>query len=95
MIGEHIGLVYKVAHDLHRLNPGSDFDALVDLGLKGLEKAMARFDPARGFKFSTYSVPVIRGAMLNGIARSGDREVRKDRKTIATVTKDLANFLGP
>lgn len=40
---------------------GRDFDDLYQMGCMGLVKAISRFDPSFGVRFSTYAVPVILG----------------------------------
>jgi RNA polymerase sigma factor for flagellar operon FliA len=54
---------------LRKLPSGSELDDLVADGNMGLVRAIESFDPARGFKFQTYAVPVVRGAIFNGIRR--------------------------
>lgn len=43
------------------LGRGIEYDDLFQAGCEGLIKAAAHFDPDRGYKFSTYAVPVILG----------------------------------
>jgi len=45
-------------------------DELMSLGNVGLLQAIEAFDPARGFVFTTYAPPRIRGAILDGIRES-------------------------
>lgn len=53
-----------VAYLVRRLRPGpDDFDDLFQVGCIGLLKALKRFDPQFGVRFSTYAVPVILGEM--------------------------------
>lgn len=64
------GLVYKLAHQIVRkLKQGTEVEDLVSDGMVGLVKAIDAFELERGFKFSTYATPVIRGSILNGLRR--------------------------
>lgn len=57
----HLPLVKTVARKYR--TPGADFDDLVQEGWMGLIKAIRRFDPERGFRFSTYAHWWIRQAI--------------------------------
>ena len=50
---------------LSRLPDTLDGADLVSYGILGLIDAIEKFDPERGFKFETYAVPRIRGAILD------------------------------
>lgn len=64
------GLVYKLAHKIVRkLRQGTEVEDLISDGMVGLVKAIDAFELERGFKFSTYATPVIRGSILNGLRR--------------------------
>lgn len=64
------GLVYKLAHKIVRkLKQGTEVEDLIADGMVGLVKAIDAFEPERGFKFSTYATPVVRGSILNGLRR--------------------------
>ncbi|MGD0081786.1 MAG: FliA/WhiG family RNA polymerase sigma factor [Acidimicrobiales bacterium] len=75
---------------LSRLPSSLDGADLVSYGIIGLIDAIEKFDPDRGFKFETYAVPRIRGAILDEL-RSIDwvpRSVRaKARAADAAYTK--------
>jgi RNA polymerase primary sigma factor len=68
MVKANLGLVHSVARAYS--GRGVEFDELVQEGTIGLVKAVDRFDPARGRKFSTYAVWWIRNSMLESIRRS-------------------------
>lgn len=55
-IKENMGLVYACAARLR--DKGVEYDELVQAGCVGLILACDRFDPERGFRFSTYAVPI-------------------------------------
>lgn len=51
--------------------PGADPDDLLGAGRLGLARALDRYDPARGVKFETYAIAVIRGAVRDEIRSAG------------------------
>ncbi|MBM3325415.1 MAG: FliA/WhiG family RNA polymerase sigma factor [Calditrichaeota bacterium] len=64
----YIPLVKVVAGRMKVGLPGSVvFDDIVSAGLMGLLNCIDNFSPERGFKFETYAVPRIRGAILDGL----------------------------
>lgn len=70
LVLKYQGLVYKLAHKIVRkLKQGTEVEDLISDGMVGLVKAIDAFDPERGFKFSTYATPVVRGSILNGLRR--------------------------
>lgn len=62
LIETNLKLVYKIAN-IYRNK--IDFDTAVQEGSIGLIKAIDRFEPDRGFKFSTYAVPYIKGSIIH------------------------------
>lgn len=70
LVVNYQGLVYKLAHKIARkLRQGTEVEELISDGMLGLVKAIEAFEPERGFKFSTYATPVIRGSIYNGLRR--------------------------
>ncbi len=68
---------------------------LASYGLFGLIDAIEKFDPGRGFKFETYAVSRIRGAIIDEL-RSIDwvpRSVRAKARSIERVSSTLENEL--
>lgn len=63
------GLVIKVAN--HYRNQGVDLDDLIQDGFCGLIRAVDKFDPARGTKFSTMATWWIRQAVARGVVAQG------------------------
>lgn len=59
LVSENTGLVHACARKF--TGRGVEYDDLYSCGCIGLVKAAKRFEPERGFKFSTYAVPVILG----------------------------------
>lgn len=69
MVAENLGLVHQVANGYRRR--GLDRDDLVNEGVLGLMRAAEKFDPSRGFKFSTLAVRCIRHAIARAVADTG------------------------
>jgi RNA polymerase sigma factor FliA len=68
LVVHYASLVKFVAGRLAAGLPRSvDTGDLVSAGVFGLMNAIDRFEPDRGFKFETYAVPRIRGAILDGL----------------------------
>ncbi|MDO9141407.1 MAG: RNA polymerase sigma factor RpoD/SigA [Methylobacter sp.] len=67
MIAANMGLVAFVAHKQKTTALG--FDDLLQEGVVGLIKAVERFDPYRGFQFSTYAMPWIKQAISRLIVK--------------------------
>ena len=61
LVEENLGLVRLCAGRL--TGRGAPYEELVAAGNLGLTKAAKGFDPALGYRFSTYAVPVILGEM--------------------------------
>lgn len=97
LIVHYLGLVKYVAGRLAAGLPDSvDIDDLVGAGMIGLMKAVEAFDPAKEVKFETYSIPRIRGAMLDEL-RNQDwfpRSVRRKAKRIDLAVQELEAKLG-
>ncbi len=77
------------------LPAGVDTGELTGTGVFGLMDAVNRFDPSLGFKFETFAVPRIKGAILDGL-RALDwvpRSVRTHSRQIETAVAKLNNEL--
>lgn len=68
MIEDNIGIVHSIAKRF--TGRGVDYEDLFQTGCVGLIKAVDNFDESKGFKFSTYAVPVIMGE-IRRIFRDG------------------------
>ena len=79
LIREHAGLVKSVAL---RLSYACDeeLDDLIQIGYIGLIKAARRFEPERGFRFSTYAVPMIAGEIRSQLRDRGAVKVSRSLK---------------
>ncbi|MFW0883799.1 RNA polymerase sigma factor RpoD/SigA [Candidatus Acidulodesulfobacterium sp. H_13] len=69
MVKSNLGLVISVAKKF--LGRGLSFDDLIMEGNIGLMKAIDRFKPKKGFRFSTYAIWWIRQTIERGILNSG------------------------
>ncbi|WP_448573940.1 sigma-70 family RNA polymerase sigma factor [Trichothermofontia sp.] len=66
LIQSNLRLVVAVARHFQR--QGVDFPDLIQEGCLGLARAAERFDPTKGFRFSTYAYPWIRQTIARSLA---------------------------
>lgn len=96
---ECLPLVKRMATGIHRQLPAHvDLDDLVHDGVLGLLDAADRYDPAREThaSFQTFAKYRIRGAIIDGLRQLdwATREMRRERRRIATAESDLAAELN-
>lgn len=91
LVEENIGLIYMVLKRFK--NRGRDMEELFQVGEEGLTKAAARFEPDRGYAFSTYAVPMIIGEIQRFIRDDGmvhiSRKIKEDARKIAVIREQL------
>lgn len=77
------------------LPPQVDLSDLESYGLFGLLEAIDRFDPGRGFKFETYAVTRIRGAIIDGLrAESWAPALKHKAKRLEAAYAEVESRLG-
>jgi len=97
MIEENIPLVkYVVGRMAVSLPDHMDEEDLINYGIIGLIKAVDRFDPQRGYKFSTYAVHRIKGSIIDALRKQDwvPRTVREKYGYYEEVVGKLENKLG-
>lgn len=91
LVEENIGLIYMVLKRFK--NRGRDMEELFQVGAEGLTKAATRFEPDRGYAFSTYAVPMIIGEIQRFIRDDGmvhiSRKIKEDARKIAVIREQL------
>ncbi|MBU1070135.1 sigma-70 family RNA polymerase sigma factor [Myxococcota bacterium] len=70
LVAGNLDLVRKIAGEIHRLvHRRIEIDELINMGTVGLIESARRYDPQRGFQFSTFAYYRIKGAILDGVRR--------------------------
>lgn len=96
IVEKNMGLVHSCANKFK--GRGVEYDDLFQAGCLGLIKAAEKFDPERGFSFSTYAVPVILGE-IKRIFRDGGsvkvgRALKEQARQALKEKERLANELN-
>ncbi|WP_155917875.1 RNA polymerase sigma factor RpoD/SigA [Marmoricola sp. URHB0036] len=84
MLLHNMGLIHSVAQRLS--GQGLEYDDLVASGVPGLVRAIEKFDPNRGLKFSTYAMHWVRQSISRAIDNEG-RLVRLPVHVIESIRK--------
>lgn len=84
----NIRLVVSVAGRYTKVSGTLGLDDLIQEGLIGLERAIVKFDPSRGYKFSTYAFNWIRQSINRAISNKS-RSIRIPCGGITTIKKAM------
>ncbi|MEG0752178.1 MAG: sigma-70 family RNA polymerase sigma factor [Oscillospiraceae bacterium] len=88
LVESNIGLVHSCARRF--TNKGIDYDDLFQAGCMGLVKACRGFEVERGFRFSTYAVPVILGEIKRLFRDGGSVKVSRRLKELSVKASRLS-----
>lgn len=95
IVQHNLRLVMSIAQ---RFNGRGELDDLFQIGCIGLMKAIDKFDPSYGVKFSTYAVPVIIGEIKQHLRDEGPIKVSRSIKEVANRVEqartELSHQLG-
>jgi RNA polymerase sigma factor FliA len=82
LANQHLNLVRKIAHKVMSTLPKQtiEIDDLISFGTIGLYESAKRYDPKREFQFSTFAYYRIRGAIYDGLHKSTNWKLFKNRK---------------
>ena len=70
LVQENARLAYREAHRVQQ-STGHELDDLIQVAMIGLYEAARRFDPDRGYRFSTYAIPYCRGELSRYVRDRG------------------------
>lgn len=87
LIEQNLRLVHACAHRFE--GKGIEYDDLYSAGCVGLIKAADRFDRSKGFRFSTYAVPVILGEIKQLFRSGGSVKVSRSLQELSLRAQKL------
>lgn len=98
LIERHRGMVPRTRErTVPNVPPWIDPEDLIGEGFVALTRAVDQFDPARGIKFTSYAIAMIRGGMLEMLRRQDwvPRSVRDRQKLANTARSAVEARYGP
>lgn len=87
LIEQNLRLVHACAHRF--TGKGIEYDDLYSAGCVGLIKAVDRFDEKKGFRLSTYAVPVILGEIKQLFRSGGSVKVSRSLQELSLRAQKL------
>lgn len=91
-IESNLSLVHKLANRFR--GKGIEYEELYSAGCIGLIKAADRFEPERGFCFSTYAVPVILGEIRRLFRDGGNIKISRSLKELSVKAAKIRDSLA-
>ncbi len=91
IVQHNLRLVMSIAQ---RFNSRGELEDLFQIGCIGLMKAVEKFNPEFGVKFSTYAVPVIIGEIKQHLRDEGPLKISRGLKEIAAKVEQTRNQLA-
>jgi RNA polymerase sigma-B factor len=97
LVGRFEPLARSVARRYHQR--GEPLDDLTQVAMVGLLKAISRFDPGRGFAFTSYATPTMVGELKRYFRDSGwavhvPRGIKERAVELSRVSDELSSRLG-
>lgn len=88
-IEQNLKLVHACANRFR--GKGIDYDDLYAAGCVGLIKAADKFDESRGFRFSTYAVPVILGEIRQLFRTGGSVKLSRSLQELSARAREICD----
>jgi len=86
LVMENINLIRSIAYKYQRMSTHLDFNDLVNEGVIGLMQAIDRYNPARGYEFSTYATWWVRRDIMRALSTTG-RTIRVPERVAGVLPK--------
>ncbi len=87
LVNENLGLVHSCCNRFR--TRAHDYEELYCVGCLGLVKAAKKFDTQKGYKFSTYAVPVILGEIKMYFRESNPIKFSRATKSLSLKVKSV------
>lgn len=86
LVEMNLSLARKLAHSNHSRNQSVPYEDIEQQAFIALIYCVENFNPDKGYRFSTYAVPAIKGRLMNFI-RDKTALIKIPRKTILSIAK--------